>query len=357
MKKILLIEDNLGLRETTADILKLANYNVRTAENGRIGVEKAKQFEPDIIVCDIMMPELDGYSVFRILNKDSKTSSIPFIFLTAKTEKEDMRKGMNLGADDYITKPFEEMELLDAIESRLKKNDLLKKEFTRDLIGINSFFNNASNFDELRDLSKERKLLSYEKKTIIFSEGDSAYKLHFIQSGKVKTYKTAESGKEFITGILGPGEFLGATSLLRESGIYHESAIIMEDAKICVISKEDFTKLIFTNKMVSNAFLKLLSNNLVEREEQLMHLAYDSVRQRIAKTLVELDNKEQLKNETASNINITREDLAGLIGSASETTVRALSQLKEDGLISIEKRSINLVDKNYLTRIANSGYL
>ena len=129
MKKILLIEDNLEMRENTAEILELANYEVVTAENGKVGVEKAKAELPDLIICDIMMPELDGYGVLYYLGKDPKTAAIPFIFLTAKAELSEMRKGMNLGADDYLTKPYEEMELLNAIESRIKKSDAVKKEY------------------------------------------------------------------------------------------------------------------------------------------------------------------------------------------------------------------------------------
>ena len=106
MKKILLIEDNEALRENTAEILSLANYNVATAENGKIGVEMAISNPPDLIVCDIMMPVLDGYGVFQIINKNPDLQHIPFIFLSAKSERNDLRKGMEMGADDYITKPF-----------------------------------------------------------------------------------------------------------------------------------------------------------------------------------------------------------------------------------------------------------
>lgn len=116
MKTIVLIEDNQDVRENTAEILELQHYKVTTAENGRIGVEKAISYIPDLIICDIMMPELDGYEVFERLSNHPKTASIPFIFLTAKSEKTDFRKGMNLGADDYLTKPFEEKELLEAIK-------------------------------------------------------------------------------------------------------------------------------------------------------------------------------------------------------------------------------------------------
>src|SRR5574343_1429966 len=121
MKKVLLVEDNTEVRENTAEILELAGYEVLTAENGKVGVEKAVKESPDLIICDIMMPVLDGYGTLHMLSKNDKTAHIPFIFLTAKAERSDMRKGMEMGADDYITKPFDDIELLNAIESRFKK--------------------------------------------------------------------------------------------------------------------------------------------------------------------------------------------------------------------------------------------
>ncbi|MCB0370409.1 MAG: response regulator, partial [Bdellovibrionales bacterium] len=117
------------MRENTSELLELSGYEVASTENGKKGVELVKTFKPDLIVCDIMMPELDGFGVLYILSKNLKTANIPFIFLSAKTEKIDLRKGMNLGADDYITKPFDDMELLSAVESRLRKLENFKKEY------------------------------------------------------------------------------------------------------------------------------------------------------------------------------------------------------------------------------------
>src|SRR5687768_16248903 len=128
-KKILLIEDNKEIRENTSEILELANYKVTTASNGKEGVEKTQKERPDLIICDIMMPLLDGYGVLHLLSKNEETASIPLIFLTAKADRSDFRKGMEMGADDYLTKPFDEIELLNAIESRLKKSELMKKDF------------------------------------------------------------------------------------------------------------------------------------------------------------------------------------------------------------------------------------
>ena len=112
MKKIVLIEDDTALRENTAELLELSNYEVITAPNGKLGIEVAKAQTPDLIVCDIMMPEVDGYGVLEALVSHPETQHIPFIFLSAKTEHKEIRKGMDMGADDYLTKPFEEEELI-----------------------------------------------------------------------------------------------------------------------------------------------------------------------------------------------------------------------------------------------------
>src|SRR5690349_12040541 len=138
MKKILLIEDNNEVRENTTEILQLAGYDVVTASNGKIGVELAQKENPDLIICDIMMPELDGYGVLHILSKKPETARIPFIFLTAKTEKSDVRKGMALGADDYLTKPFDDTDLLNAIEARLRKSALQQKEYPSTAEGLDT---------------------------------------------------------------------------------------------------------------------------------------------------------------------------------------------------------------------------
>ena len=359
MKKILLIEDTEDVREATAEILELADYEVETAENGIIGVEKVHEFKPDLIICDIMMPDLDGYGVLHILSKKPETAAIPFIFLTAKSERSDMRKGMVQGADDYLTKPFEEVELLDAIESRFNKNELLKKEFTKDLKGLNKFFDSISGFDNLSDLSKDRKLKTYKYKTYLYTEGTPAYMAFFVQSGKVKTYKSNENGKEFVTGIYGQGEFIGYMGLIGASQDYSDSAVVLEDADVCAIPKEDFNKLLYANKSVSKKFINMLSNNLKDREAQLMQVAYDSVRQRVAQKLVELHDKYPFQNDgdVVTSIQITREDLAGMIGTAKETLIRTMSDFKDEGLIRSDKSGITVLDKKQLARISSWGNL
>ncbi len=121
MKKILIIEDSNDIRENMVEILDLAGYQTFAAPNGKQGVNIAIANLPDLILCDIMMPELDGYGVFNLLQKNPSTTNIPFIFMTAKSEPAEMRKGMEMGADDYLIKPFDDVELFSAIESRLKR--------------------------------------------------------------------------------------------------------------------------------------------------------------------------------------------------------------------------------------------
>src|SRR3954462_6339375 len=121
MKKILVIEDEPEMRRNITALLRYHDYEPLAAENGRIGVETARRHKPDLILCDVMMPELDGYGVLQALQTEPGLARTPFIFLTAKGEKDDLRSGMNLGADDYLTKPVANAELVRAIEARLRR--------------------------------------------------------------------------------------------------------------------------------------------------------------------------------------------------------------------------------------------
>ncbi|HJY22538.1 MAG TPA: response regulator, partial [Hanamia sp.] len=214
MKKILLIEDNEDVRDNTAEILELSNYEVIVAENGKIGVEKALEHLPDLIICDIMMPVLDGYGVLHAVHKNDTIKNTPFIFLTAKTERGDFRKGMELGADDYITKPFSGTELLNAVDSRLKKVDLLKQELSPGIEGLQYLMQTSIGKDDLKLLAEDRNINKYKKKQIIYSEGNHPNRLYYVLKGKVKTYKSNDNGKELITEIYSTGDFFGYVAML-----------------------------------------------------------------------------------------------------------------------------------------------
>ena len=356
MIKILIIEDNEDVRENTAAILELSGYSVATAENGMVGVTVAKNQIPDVILCDIMMPVLDGYGVLEELNNDGATSQIPFIFLTALSEKTEMRKGMNLGADDYLTKPFSETELLEAIQSRLQKQTFLQKEFSKSLQGVADFIADASELKNLQDLSRDYVRLQYKCKDHLYKEGSATSSLYFIEKGVVKTYKTTEKGKEFVTGLHSSGHFLGQLSLLSNTGNYIESAMVIEDAEIYKMPKLDFQLLINGNKDIANKFVSLISNNLVEIQEQLIDIAFATVRQRVAKALLQISNAGILTSNDSDGIGITRDDFAGLIGTATETAIRMLTQFKDEGIITFDTaRKIYIKDKKVLEDIVLFG--
>lgn len=337
MKKILLIEDNTEVRENTSEIISLANYEVLTAENGKVGVELAQKEKPDLIICDIMMPELDGYGVLHILSKKPETAGIPFIFLTAKTEKGDVRKGMNLGADDYLTKPFDDTELLNAIEMRLKRTEMFRS-YESSPEGLEAFMKDAGHALNLRDLGKDKKTKLFKKKTEIFAEGDTPAHVYLVKSGNVKVYKSHPDGKELITNLYKANDFFGFESIL-ENSPYKESAAAMEDSEVVVIPKQDFLMLVHSNAEVSNTFISLLCQKVKEKESQLLNLAYNSVRQRTAEALLKVFN---LKDHD-QKLSVSRDDLAKMVGTASESVIRVLSDFKDEGLIDIESGKIKII--------------
>jgi CRP-like cAMP-binding protein/CheY-like chemotaxis protein len=352
MKKILLIEDNIDVRENTAEILTLARYHVMTAQNGKEGVEMARNEKPDLIICDIMMPVLDGYGVLLMLSKDDSTAGIPFIFLTAKAERSEVRKGMELGADDYLTKPFDEVELLNAIESRLKRNEMLKKEFSRDMEGVSEFMNAAKGIEVLKKISEGQEMRTYKKKEEIYAEGIYPRGIYFISKGKVKTFHTNEFGKELITELHKEGDFFGYLSLLRDEK-YANSASALEDSEVYMIPKDDFFALMYKNTGISGRFIEMLSNDIKENEQNLVKLAYNSVRKRVAEALVRLSDKYKKEGDQKFSMSISREDLANMVGTATETVIRTLSDFKDDHLVEIRGGTVTILDYDKLSRMKN----
>lgn len=340
------------MRENTAEILELANYKVLTAQNGKEGFQKATDARPDLILCDIMMPELDGYGVLHLLGKDERTANIPFIFLTARAEKQDHRKGMILGADDYLTKPYDDLELLNAVETRLAKNDRLKRSFERSGEGINDFLAEASGTNGMGNLCANKRVKSLKKKDMLYSEGSYPANLFFLQKGKIKEYRSNEQGKEFITNLYKEGDFLGYLDLLQTT-VYEQSAVCLEHSEVAIIPKEDFLKLIQGSRAVAYKFIRMLSDNIRDREDKLLHLAYDSVRKRVAESLVSLANRYHEDKSTPFTMAISREDLASMTGTATETVIRMLSDFKDELLIEMKGSTITVLEYERLLRMRN----
>src|SRR5215469_6915204 len=171
MRRLLVIDDHDDIRENIAEILTLAGYEVFTAGNGKRGVETALREHPELIICDIMMPELDGYGVLHLLRKNESTVNTPFIFLTARTERTDFRKGMEMGADDYITKPFDDIELLNAIEIRLRKYDILQNKYASGEKGAGELITELSAAGMLSLDPNNYETIDLAKKQQVYQEG------------------------------------------------------------------------------------------------------------------------------------------------------------------------------------------
>ncbi|MER3465072.1 MAG: transcriptional regulator [Chitinophagaceae bacterium] len=351
MTKILLVEDNKEIRENTSEILELANYKVTTATNGKEGYERALQETPDLIICDIMMPVLDGYGLLHLISKNEYLKSIPFIFLTAKTERNDFRKGMEMGADDYITKPFTDIELLNAIESRLQKINF-QKEKAAAAQNLNNFFDEIKNESTLEKLTTSTIINHYKKKQRIYSEGNHPHSLYYLNSGKIRTYKINENGKELTISLYNAGDFFGYHALL-ENSVYKENSETLEECEISIIDRKDFEILINNNKEVAHKFIKLLAHNVSEKEEQLINLAYNSLRKRVADAIVTLLKKYKKEDHPDFTINISREDLAHIAGTTTESLIRTLSDFRNEKLIEAEAGSVKVLNEKKLLSMLN----
>ena len=352
MKKILLIEDNDDIRSNTAEILELSNYKVIVAENGKIGVEKAIEHKPDLIICDIMMPVLDGYGVLHAIHKNESIKNTPFIFLTAKTERSDFRKGMELGADDYISKPFDGTELLNAVDSRLKKLELLKQDFSPGLSGLSDLMQATFGKNALQSLTEDRNINKYKKKQAIYTEGNHPNRLYYVMKGKVKTFKTNEDGKELVVDLFSPGDFLGHVALLAGT-TYQDTAEALEETEIAIIPKEDFDELVNKNPEVTKKFIQLLAKNIFAKETQLLGLAYNSLRKKVADAILVLQKKYHDSKEENFAIDISRENLATIAGTATESLIRTLSDFRSEKLIDIQEGRINILNKKKLESLFN----
>jgi len=352
MKKILLIEDNDEIRDNTAEILELAMYDVFTAENGKLGVEKAIDIKPDLIICDIMMPVLDGYGVLHAIQKHEAIKNTPFIFLTAKTERSEFRKGMELGADDFITKPFEGTELLNAVDSRLKKSELLKKDYSKDMDGVNQLLMESTGSETMKTMVENRSINVYKKKQIIYKEGNHPTQLYYVLNGKIKTYRSNDDGKELVTDLYSTGDFLGHVALL-QGGVYKESAEAIDDCELAIIPRKEFEELLHNSKEVSQKFISLLAKNVADKEHHLLSLAYNSLRKKVADALVTLKNKYQDPQKEGFSIDISRENLANIAGTATESLIRTLSDFKSEKIIDIKDGQISITNNKKLEGMLN----
>ena len=206
--------------------------------------------------------------------------------------------------------------------------------------------------EALKKLSEEREPRFYKKKEDIYKEGGFPKGIYFLGKGKIKIYQTNESGKELILDLHKAGDFFGYVSLI-QNGKYTSSASALEDSEVYLIPKEDFFALLYKNVDVSKKFIEMLSNDIRENEQHLLNIAYHSVRKRVAEALIKLSDTYKKEEEGTFSMNVSREDLANIVGTATETVIRTLSDFKEENLIETAAGSIRILNYDRLALMKN----
>lgn len=346
MARILLIEDDSSLRENTQEILELAGHRVFSAEDGETGLEQALKNSIDLILCDIILPGINGYSVLDKISSNPQTRTIPFIFLTALSNIKDIRHGMNLGADDYIVKPFEEEDLLETIESRLAKLSIFKERKVKHVPKPKILINNLENFrNYFLDHGEEIQLAKNE---LLFRENQPAGYVFLLTKGIIKTLSLDEYGKELITGIYHKNDFLGIYSFNRNI-TYPEQALVIEQAILMRLPIRLVQEIFRDNPQFTMEWAENLSEDVIDLKDHLLQTAYASVLKKTVNTILEFSEKLHFNKKELSKI--SRGDLASVAGISKESFIRCLSTLKQDRLIEINGKNIEVLDLKGLKRI------
>ena len=238
------------------------------------------------------------------------------------------------------TKPFDDLELFSAIESRLKKKH--KTAGYRTVGGDKDTL--------LQSLKTKGKARVFANKQIIYVENDEPLFLYHIKKGQVKTYKRAKDGRELSSTLYHDGDFFGYESLCKSSD-YTDNAATLSDSEITLISKADFMEYLLNHQEIATAFIDMLSGSVQEKEEQMLRLAYFSVRKRVADALVQVASKFGEADKDTCTLKISRDDLAALVGTASETVSRMLADFKEEKLIEKHGNAIYIVSIDKLSKI------
>ena len=343
MKNILIIENDPELLSQYVDTLKNYGYEVIPALNSNIGIDFAFNKLPDLILCNTNLTDTDGFEILSILVSNAKTTKIPFIFLNQEANQEIVKKGIDYGADDFITRPFHSNQLIRCVENRINK---LKNHNMAILPFGNTNDNNIQNgqsVEELLELISESKIRHVKKKQTLYYEGDYSQWLYLLVEGCIKTFKLTNDGRQLITGLYKPNSFIGLETLFLDTALT-EIAEATVNSSLYFIPKSAILDLLEVHVDLNQQFLKILSISMQEKQNQLVELAYESVRKRLAQVLIRL-SKDVVPID---QIEVSRDELAGLAGIANETVSRILTDFKECGLIERNGSLIHIIDLNGL---------
>lgn len=346
MKKILVIENDSELRSNLCEMLGFSGYEVYEAENGKKGMEKAAAVSPDLILCDTVMPELDGFCVLFLIQNNPQLQNTPFIFLSGRGEPADINRGLSCGADDYITKPFDTADLLGRVEYRLRKADLLKAHVAGKYPVTRKRFSLTEGETTLTTFVRGRAVEMVRKKQFIFSEGNRPERVFFLKKGRVKVYKKNHQQKELIVRIVEEGDLFGYVALLQDTN-YQASAEALDDCELVAIPRKEFEELLNNSPDISKKMIRLLAKDVLHMEENMIHIAYNSLRRKVADALLSIYQKTGYNRQS---VNFTRENIAAITGAAAESVSRTLSEFKHEQLIDTVEGKITIID---LERIKN----
>lgn len=350
-KTILLIDDIEQYREATARVLNMAGYKVLLAEDGQQGIDIAETKASDLILCCINKTEFDAYSILYLIGKKNELATIPFIFIDRQGKSLDIRKAFSLGVDDCLQAPFSNIDLLNSIECQLKKRELRKAYFTQSYKNSYSF-SYGDGKHEIKKTIESRKTKRVKAKFPIYSEGDPVSGIYLLVEGRVKSVKLNEDGRELVTAIYGPDEYFAVHDLLMNE-CYTETVEAIDDSTVCLLPRDTIIDLINRYPDLAKDFMKILSAEIIQKKEQLLQLAYHSVRKRMAETLLSLGRKSKNSNLSKMLVDIPREDLAGIAGIAIETACRTITDFQNEGILKKEGLKIHLVNVPKLERMRN----
>ena len=344
---LLVVDDDAEITRLLTRYFSTHGFRVSSVGDGAQMRQLLASEAVDIVMLDLGLPGEDGLALTRHLREHWHG---PVIIITGRGETVDRVVGLEMGADDYITKPFDDIELLNAVEIRLKKYDILQNKYAAGEKGAAELITelNAAGMLDLDPNNYDT--VELPKKQHLYQEGRRPKYVYYLLKGKIKAYRIHEDGKEYITNLYAAGDYIGYLPLL-DNNPYENSAVVLEEAELAQIPKDEFLNALYKDIRIATRFIRLIAQNVQEKEERLLQLAYGSLRKRVAKALIDIYKKYAGEKATPVTLDISREDIAQYVGTATESLIRTLSDFKSEKLIDIREGKIRIADLQKLENL------